>query len=134
MTEERDRRYSDRYRFPDSRVFCREKINLGIFSQYSDPFPLNDLTKSGLCFETDKQLSYGDKVHMKIEIPGQHKIQVIGQIRWFREKGGRPPYKVGVQFLPFGTIKGYNSFSAREKLERVIPAPPASQQDDEILQ
>jgi len=134
MTEDRDRRYSERFQFPDSKVFCREKTNFGIFSQYSNPFPLNDLNKSGLCFETDKQLSYGDKIYLKIEIPGQNKIQVIGQIRWAMEKPGRPPYKVGVQFLPFGTIKGYNTFNAREKLERVIPPPKSAQQEEEILQ
>jgi Tfp pilus assembly protein PilZ len=134
MTEERERRYSQRYQFPDSKVFCQEKTNFGLFKQYSNPFPLNDLTKSGLCFETDKNLSYGDKLNLKIDIPGQQRIHIIGQIRWSAAQRAGTKYKVGVQFLPFGTLKGYNSFHAREKLYRLISSQQTSVPEEEILQ
>jgi Tfp pilus assembly protein PilZ len=120
MTENRERRYSQRHQFPESTVFCRESSALGIFRQYSDPFPLSDLNRSGLGFQTDRAFSFGDKIHLKVEIPGHHKIQVIGEVRWVSEDSMDQYKKVGIQFLPFGTMKGYNSFSAREKLERLI--------------
>jgi Tfp pilus assembly protein PilZ len=120
MSDFKERRYSQRHQFPDSNVLCRENIAMGIIKQYSEPFPLNDLNKSGLGFQTEKEFSYGDKVHLKIEIPGHQKIQLIGEVRWVSEDYQNPHKNVGVQFLPFGTMRGYNSFSSREKLERLI--------------
>jgi len=120
MTEKRERRYSQRHQFANSNVFCKESTALGIFKQYSDPYPLNNLNKSGLGFQTEKDCIFGDKIHLKIEIPGHHKIQVIGEVRWVSENNMSNQKNIGVQFLPFGSMKGYNSFSAREKLERLI--------------
>jgi len=134
MTENRERRYSQRHQFPDSNVFCQESSALGIFKQYSDPLPLNDLNRSGLGFQTDKLYSYGDKIHLKVEIPGHQKISVIGEVRWVSELGMDSYKKVGIQFLPFGTMKGYNSFSAREKLERLItPLEQTVLQSEELM-
>jgi len=135
MTEGRERRYNQRHQFPDSNVFCQESAGLGIFKQFSEPFPLIDLTKSGLGFQTNKDLGYGDKVHLKIEIPGYQKIHVIGEIRWVSTIEKSDQKNVGVQFLPFGTMKGYNSFSAREKLESLInPLEQTKPPQKEMLQ
>ncbi len=135
MTEIRERRYSQRHQFPGSNVFCEESSTLGIFKKYSEPLTLNDLNKSGLGFQTDKELVYGDKIHFKIEIPGHKKIQVIGEVRWIAPDNNSVQKNIGIQFLPFGTIKGYNSFSARVKLERLInPLDQFQPQKDEVLQ
>ena len=120
MTEKRERRYSPRHQVSDSSVFCQESKKFGIFRHYSNPYPLNDLNRSGLGFQTDKEFIYGDKIHIKIEIPGHQKIQVIGEVRWVSSQPFEGQRNVGIQFLPFGTVKGYNSFSARANLERLI--------------
>jgi len=119
MTEERERRYSKRYHFNDGKVYCQENSTFGFFKQFSEPFNLNDLTKSGISFITTKKVSRGDEVNLKIDIPGEQKIQVKGRVVWVSSRD-EIFNTVGVQFLPFGTMKQYNSFGAREKLERLI--------------
>jgi Tfp pilus assembly protein PilZ len=129
MTENRDRRYSKRYQFDDAKVYCVEKSSLGIFKQYSRPFILNDITKGGMSFKTSRKVSTGEKIKLKIHIPGQHNIQVKGKVVWISDLDDQKQRAVGVQFLPFGTIKDYNTFGAREKLERLIgnTKPPESE-------
>ncbi len=119
MTKERDRRYSDRFHFDEGKVYCQENSTFRLFKQFSEPFDLNDLTKSGISFKTNKKVSRGDRVHLKIDIPGRQKIHVIGRVVWVSDQEIND-HAVGVQFLPFGTMKGYNTFGAREKLERLI--------------
>jgi Tfp pilus assembly protein PilZ len=119
MTKQRDRRYSQRYHFDEAKVYCQESSTFRLFKQFSEPFDLNDLTKSGICFRTNKHISAGDTIHIKIDIPGHQKIQLKGRVVWVNPQETNEN-KVGVQFLPFGTLKGYNTFSAREKLERLI--------------
>ena len=119
MTKEKDRRYSQRYHFDEAKVYCQENSTFRLFKQFSEPFDLNDLTKSGICFRTNRNITAGDTVHLKIDIPGRQKIQVKGRVVWVDHQGTNE-HSVGVQFLPFGTLKGYNTFSAREKLERLI--------------
>ncbi len=119
MTKEKDRRYSDRFHFDEGKVYCQENSTFRLFKQFSEPFDLNDLTKSGISFKTNKKVSTGDRVHLKIDIPGRQKIQLTGRVVWVSDQEINQ-HAVGVQFLPFGTMKGYNTFGAREKLERLI--------------
>ena len=119
MTKERDRRYSQRFHFDEGKVYCQENSTFRIFKQFSEPFDLDNLTKGGMSFRTSKNISMGDRIHLKIEIPGRQKIQLIGHVVWVADQDTNN-HAVGVQFLPFGTMKGYNTFNAREKLERLI--------------
>ena len=119
MTKERDRRYSQRFHFDEGKVYCQENSTFRLFKQFSEPFDLDNLTKGGMSFRTSKNISMGDRIHLKIEIPGRQKIQLIGHVVWVADQDTNN-HAVGVQFLPFGTMKGYNTFNAREKLERLI--------------
>jgi Tfp pilus assembly protein PilZ len=119
MVEKRDRRYSERYQFDNAKVYCQENSTLGFLKQFSEPFVLNDLTKGGMSFNTSKDISQGDYLQFKIDIPGRQKFKIKGKVVWVSNAYGESN-AVGVQFLPFGTMKRYNSFTAREKLERII--------------
>jgi len=119
MVEEKDRRFSERYHFDNAKVYCQEDSTLGLFRQFSEPFTLNNLTKSGISFKTTKSVTRGDQVQLKIDIPGNQKIKIKGRVVWVAEQS-QEQQSVGVQFLPFGTMKQYNSFTSREKLERLI--------------
>jgi len=119
MTKEKDRRYSERFHFDEGKVYCQENSTFRIFKQFSEPFDLNDLTKSGISFRTSKNISSGDRIYLKIDIPGRQKIQIIGRVVWVSDQDTNS-HTVGVQFLPFSTMKGYNTFNSREKLERLV--------------
>ncbi len=134
MVEQRDRRYSDRYHFDDAKVYCQENSTFGLFKQFSEPVALNDLTKSGISFKTNKLVSRGDQIELKIDIPGRQKIKIKGRVVWVADNQDEK-HAIGVQFLPFGTMKQYNSFTSREKLERLInPLEQVQPPIDEILQ
>ncbi len=119
MVEERDRRFSERYHFDDAKVYCQENSTFGLFKQFSEPFTLENLTKSGISFKTTQPVSRGDLVQLKIDIPGRQKIKIKGKVVWVAGNQ-QQQQSVGVQFLPFGTMKQYNSFNSREKLEKLI--------------
>ena len=119
MTEEKDRRYCQRFHFDEGKVYCQENSTFGLFKQFSEPFDLNDLTKSGISFKTSKNITTGDQIYLKIDIPGRQKIQIKGRVVWVSEQDINN-HAVGVQFLPFSTMKGYNTFGVREKLGRLI--------------
>ena len=119
MTKDKDRRYSERLHFDEGKVYCQENSTFRFLRQFSEPFDLNDLTKSGISFRTSKNISRGDRIHLKIDIPGRQKIQVIGRVVWVSDQD-TVNQTVGVQFIPFGTMKGYNTFSSREKLDRLV--------------
>ena len=119
MTEDKDRRYSQRFHFDEGKVYCQENSTFGLFKQFSEPFDLNDLTKSGISFKTSKNITTGDQIYLKIDIPGRQKIQIKGRVVWVSEQDINN-HAVGVQFLPFSTMKGYNTFGVREKLDRLI--------------
>ena len=119
MNKPKDRRFSQRFHFDEGKVYCQEQSTLRLFKQVSEPFDLDNLTKSGIGFITSKSISAGDTVNLKIEIPGRQKIRLKGRVVWVNDRDTND-YSVGVQFLPFGTLKGYNTFNAREKLERLI--------------
>ena len=119
MTEDKDRRYSQRFHFDEGKVYCQENSTFGLFKQFSEPFDLNDLTKSGISFKTSKNITAGDQIYLKIDIPGRQKIQIKGRVVWVSEQNINN-HAVGIQFLPFSTMKGYNTFGVREKLDRLI--------------
>jgi Tfp pilus assembly protein PilZ len=119
MTEEKDRRYSQRFHFDEGKVYCQENSTFRLFKQFSQPFDLNDLTKSGISFITNKNIATGDQIYLKIDIPGRQNIQIKGRVVWVSQQDINN-HAVGVQFLPFSTMKGYNTFGVREKLERLI--------------
>ena len=112
-------------------MYCQEDSTFGLFKQFSEPFTLNNLTKSGVSFKTSKQISQGDQVRLKINIPGCQRIKIKGKVVWVSNVKQRE-WAVGVQFLPFGTMKQYNSFTSREKLKRLIN--PLLDPQNQILQ
>jgi len=131
MVEQKDRRFSERYQFDDAKVYCQENFAFGFFKQFSEPFTLDNLTKSGISFKTNMPLAYGDQIEMKIDIPGRQKIKIKGRVVWVAGDQHKE-HTVGVQFLPFGTMKRYNTFTSRDKLERLIN--PLQSPQDEVIQ
>ena len=132
MVEQRDRRYSERYHFDDAKVYCQENSSFGLFKQFSEPVALNDLTKGGISFRTNRSISRGDQLNLKIDIPGRQKIKIKGRVVWVADSQEEQQHAVGIQFLPFGTMKQYNTFSSREKLERLIK--PLQPHQEDLLQ
>ncbi len=95
-----------------------EKGNL--FSILSKPVIINNLSKSGICFLSDRLLTNGETIKMKVIFPDGKKVKLKGHIRWNKEmENHNSQYITGVQFKPFGTNESYNSLKALEVLRSI---------------
>ena len=52
------------------------------FSNLSKPSDMHNLSKSGLAFDVDQALGYGEKIHVKVRFPDGKNLNLKGQIRW----------------------------------------------------
>jgi hypothetical protein len=89
------------------------------FAGMSKPSDMQNLSKSGLAFEIDQALGFGEKIHMKLQFPDGSSLELKGQIRWNVSMNGGNVYKVGIQFFPFGTSRNYNPLKALDYLRSI---------------
>ena len=107
-----ERRFIDRFRVPKARVrYAKENYIVPV----SRAMPLTNLSKYGACFELKDEIDPGNLVIIKIFVPGKKSILVKGKVIW--SNSNNIHLRAGIQFLPFGKGRKYNSFNSREKLE-----------------
>jgi hypothetical protein len=111
----KERRHLERFEVPGAQILYKSGKAFNIFERYSGPVPLKDITKNGACILIDQQVERGTLVNIEIRIPGQEKIKVKGHVVW--NSYPKDPSYAGVQFLPYGEGKKYNSFNCRQQLE-----------------
>ena len=119
-TEVRERRTFDRFTVEDASVKYVAARGLGIFKSYSQFMPLKDMSQSGLRFDIDRYMQPGTMVEVVIQIPGHSKLHLRGNIRWIEEHEGNSHYQAGIQFMPYGSGKDFNSFREKDRLKSVV--------------
>ena len=120
MTDYKERRNYSRVVVEGAQVTYKKREGFDLFNRFSSSYPLRDLAKGGICFELDSKLDKGIRVEIKLLIPGEKQIQVKGIIVWSTNITGNGRLFAGVQFLPFGKGRMYNSFECWEKMEQII--------------
>jgi hypothetical protein len=120
MVDYKERRNYPRVAVSGANVAYKVRAGFDLFNRFSELNPLRDLAKGGICFELDSRLERGTNVDMKVIVPGEKQIHVKGTIIWSNNITGNGRTFVGVQFLPFGKGKMYNSFECWERLEEII--------------
>ena len=124
MTDFKERRNYPRVRVEGAQVAYKRKAGFDLFNRYSPTLQMKDLAKGGICFETGLQLERGLIVEIKLALPGEKTINVKGKIVWSEDSEDGNTF-AGVQFLPFGKGKQYNSFECWEKLEDITKSHAA---------
>ena len=119
MSDYKERRNYPRVEVKGASVAYKKRDGFNLWNSFSQLLPMKDLAKGGVCFETDSYLNNGVIVNMKLDIPGEKKIQMKGTIVWSANITNNGRTFAGVQFLPFGKGKRYNSFESWEKLEQI---------------
>ncbi len=120
MTDFKERRNYPRVVVEGAQIAYKKRKRFDLLNRFSLSAPLRDLAKGGICFELDSILDKGTRVEMRLLIPGEKRIQVKGIIVWSTNITGNGRLFVGVQFLPFGKGRMYNSFECWEKMEQII--------------
>ena len=116
MTEKSDKRAFDRIQIPGASVIFRKKNKLGFFERFSKPMELFNITKSGVCFASDKNFDTGEHVCIDIIIPGEKELRLYGNIKWINEDMTTEARLIGAQFSAFGKGRTYNSLKSLDRL------------------
>ncbi len=111
-----DKRVFTRIEIPGAKIKYKKNGKSNFLSSLSKSVDIMNLSKSGICFQIDKTMKYGDPVIMKIQFPDGRNLQLKGQIRWHNLQQTNSSYHAGVQFAPFGRQSDYNSIEALEYL------------------
>jgi hypothetical protein len=119
MQNFKERRHLERFSIPGATTLYRLDRKIGFLNRYTGPTRLKDITKHGACIEIKENIVTGSVLNIKIIVPGEEKISIRGQIVWNNHSAERPAAEAGIQFLPYGKGKPYNSFKTREILERL---------------
>ncbi len=118
MENSNERRSMERISIPDAQVYYKSNQAMNYFTLPSGPMSLINLSKSGACFEFSDQIPSGTPVQLKIVIQGGKKIIAKGQVVWTSIGKGSTPC-AGVQFLPFGKSRRYNSLQTLSRLRKL---------------
>ena len=113
------KRTFDRYNIPGASVVFKKANRLGLFSTSSKPMPLINITKSGICFVSEKRFKHGDCITVKINIPGEKSINLDVNVRWLKNNIPGEKFHVGAQIRPFGKGHNYNSLKSLERLREL---------------
>ena len=77
---------------------------------------LFNITKSGICFASDKKFDAGEHVCIDIIIPGEKELRLYGSIKWISEDMASEACLIGAQFSAFGKGRNYNSLKSLDRL------------------
>jgi len=119
MEDFKERRHLERFSIPGAKTLYKVNKKIAWLSRYVGPTQLKDITKNGACIEIKENIPPGRILNLKIIVPGEEKISVRGKVVWTDTMQAPPPAKAGIQFLPYGKGKPYNSFKTHEILERL---------------
>jgi hypothetical protein len=113
------KRTFDRYQIPGAFVTFKKSNKILDLHRSSKPLPLINLTKSGICFVSDKKFKYGDCVTVKIKIPGEKSLSLDVNVRWLKNNIPGERFHIGAQIRPFGKGNNYNSVRTLERLREL---------------
>lgn len=106
-----EKRLCQRFQIPGATVSYRKERWFSPKKDFDDEFcPLQNISRGGLSFSCRNQLKPGTALTIQISIPGEMvPLSQTGEVRWSaRQDNQAYPYKVGVQFHPYGNQKGQN--------------------------
>jgi hypothetical protein len=114
-----EQRATERIYIPGALVVFRKRNKLGLFERFSRPMELYNITKSGICFRSDRRLNRGEPVCVDIIIPGEKTIRLVGSVKWTDEQRAFDHCLIGAQFSAFGRGKNYNPIKSLERLREI---------------
>ena len=107
-----EKRTCARFRIPGATVaYKKEKGFFRRQADYGGEFlPMLDISRGGIRFLSDENVSLDTKVHLRVQVPGDTSpLKIEGTVRWSAPNVGQSfRYQIGVQFTPYGEKKGMN--------------------------
>ncbi|MCF8053462.1 MAG: PilZ domain-containing protein [Desulfobacterales bacterium] len=115
-----EKRQCVRFEIPGAKVSIKKAGIFGLFSGFSGPLELVNLSKGGVGFESERVLKMDQKILVQLHVPGKPMLHLRGNVRWQASGlGVNQPKMTGVQFLPFGGNWRTNPREVLEVLSRL---------------
>lgn len=106
-----EKRLCQRFSIPGATVSYRKERWLGPKKDFDEEFcPLHNLSRGGVSFLCRSNLRQGLELTIQISIPGERvPLRLTGEVRMSSPQDNKTyPFKVGVQFRPYGKNKDQN--------------------------
>jgi len=100
-----EKRTCHRFEIPDASLQYK---TIGFFraQKYQNTVRLYNISKGGLSFACDKELRKGKTIILKLFVPHDEPIELLGKVCWQKDSSDGYSLATGVAYLPFG--KGTN--------------------------
>jgi hypothetical protein len=120
MAQYVEKRRCRRFEIPGGEVKYK-KIGLLILTKgFSKAYPVLNVSKGGLAFVCEEKLRRDTKLMVQLLAPKEIPLNLRSRVRWQGQWAGSSAFRVtGVEFMPFGTRRGWNALEALDVLGRL---------------
>lgn len=120
MADIKERRYMERFRLPQARLYYRISNKTSFFNGYRGPAKISDINKCSLGIVGSLELTYGTPLMLKIILPDYPEIILKGHISGFLKDHNGLTTRTIIQLMPYGYDVQYNSFKYKRRLESCL--------------
>ena len=114
-----ERRKCRRFEIPGTEVKY-QKDRLAFSSRrFSGALPVLDMSKGGLAFSCGEEIKRGKKLILQLLIPNESPLMLRAQVRWQGKEWNNPDITTGVEFMPFGGRRKWNSIETLDVLREL---------------
>jgi Tfp pilus assembly protein PilZ len=118
------KRNCKRFNIPGVTLYFREKNFFFFSGKYSaDYFPVINLSKGGAKFLCHQRFSPGNRITIRLDIPGMDQThEILASIKWISKNPEQSyRYQTGISFNSYGKRKNENSMEVLSFLEALEP-------------
>jgi len=114
-----ERRTCARFSIPGATVNYKKRPHLLAKEEYcEEDYPVLNISRGGITFLSQEQLSIDSTIVIKIYIPDEnYDLLVMGRVKWASLSPGMSyKFQIGIQFNPYGKKKEHNSPDVLDKI------------------
>jgi len=119
MAQRIERRRCKRFDIPGAEGRYKKTGLLSLFKDFSKAYRVLNISKGGLALACEEKFRLNDEVIIQLVVPNETPLNLRVRVRWQGRPVGRMDRIVGVEFMPFGSRRGWNSLEALDVLTRL---------------
>lgn len=114
-----EKRKCRRFGIPGGKAKFKKNGLMNIFRRFSKEYPVSNLSKGGLAFICEEQFRPGAKLMVQLLTPNEVPVTLRSRMLAKGQPDDSAYELVGVEFLPFGNRKGWNSLETLDILRKL---------------